>query len=122
MDAATRSETYNRHHRRRLRAFGRGRVLTTALIPTPLQLVGHPRERAIRSAITEAMAETASCFVCRQRVSRAGAFLCAWADTASGIAVAQCCPACWCEASDVAIEGGAVRVLRGALPGGRFLD
>ncbi|MCA1503813.1 hypothetical protein [Bradyrhizobium sp. NBAIM02] len=97
-------------------------MLTTALVPAPLRLVGHPRERAIRSAITEAMAEAASCFVCRQRVSRPGAFLCAWGEAAAGIAVAQCCRECWRDASDDLVEANAARVLQGAVPGGRFLD
>jgi hypothetical protein len=116
-------ETYNRHHRRRLRAFGRGRVLTTALVPAPLQLVGHPRERAIRNAVNEAMSEAASCIVCRERVSRPGAFLCAWGDTSTaGIAVAQVCSTCWRDASDDLIELNAARVLQGVVPGGHFLD
>lgn len=96
-------------------------MLTTALIPTPLRLEGHTRERAIKTAINEAMAEAAACFVCRQRVSRPGAFLCAWGDAAA-VAVAQCCPECWHSSTDAEIETGAVRVLRGAVPGGRFLD
>jgi hypothetical protein len=120
--AATRPENSNRAHRRRLRAFGRGRVLTTDLIVAPISVQAHPKGKRIASAIRGCIASNPNCICCHNRPIIAGAFLTGWTAASNDIAVACICTGCWASATDAEIEHAATIALQDAVPGGRFLD
>lgn len=117
----------NRSARRRLLAFGKkAGTLVTSLVVRGELLGSRPHAAVIAGAIEDWLTGRArTCFVCRNRLAPCGfaAFLCAVAARAPATAaISGVCQACWRDRDIVEIEAGAVRVLRTAMPDGRFLD